>query len=414
MVSISRYPHPWPMYFISSLSPYELEDAYNDILDTLDCIDLGFYEDLHLLETAVRIYQYSLSHGSIFRVHHTMTTLIERPSTPINIVKQAPAAPNVIVQQQQPQQIVIQQAAAPMPQVVYVQAPEQQAAAQSGVPMITSSATQVARKGEIESLKREKEKMEQEAEIRKQRREVEELRERIARDEAMEREEREQELQRQRETRRERRDERQNTRREERQETRRDDRRDERQETRRSEQQDTRRDDLKFPQRSNPQPTRRADPNAQTTPASTRPTPTARDENRENRPKVNLYWSLGLDERTHPSSTQIREAYKALSLAHHPDRSSHKTEAQREHSAQRMREINQAKAILIDDLERKQAYDEDGIIKEHHFLEWKKRREGVVRYEAGASAKGNGKENEDDGKGGSGSYAGKCKGKYYG
>jgi hypothetical protein len=79
-----------------------------------------------------------------------------------------------------------------------------------------------------------------------------------------------------------------------------------------------------------------------------------------------------------------------------------------------MREINQAKAILIDDLERKQAYDEDGIIKEHHFLDWKKRREGVVRYEAGGSAKGKGKEREDDGKGGSGSYAGKGKGKYYG
>jgi hypothetical protein len=370
MGSISRYPHPWPMYFISSLSPYELEDAYNDILDTLDCIDLGFYGFSRMLETAVRIYQYSLSHGSIFRVHHTMTTLIERPSTPINIVKQAPAAPNVIVQQQQPQQIVIQQAAAPMPQVVYVQAPGQQAAAQPGAPMITPSATQVARKGEIESLKREKEKMEQEAEIRKQRREVEELRERIARDEAREREEREQELQRQRETRRERRDERQNTRREERQETRRDDRRDERQETRRSEQQDTRRDDLKFPQRSDPQPTRRADPNAQTTPASSRPTPTARDETRENRPKVNLYWSLGLDENTHPSSTEIKEAYKALSLKHHPDRNPS------EHSAQRMREINQAKAILIDDEERKRAYDEEGIIKEHHFLEWKKRRGG--------------------------------------
>jgi hypothetical protein len=231
MVSISRYPHPWPMYFISSLSPYELEDAYNDILDTLDCIDLGFYGATRMLETAVRIYQYNLSHGSVFRVHHTMTTLIERPSTPTNIVQQAPAAPNVIVQQQQPQQIVIQQAAAPMPQVVYVQAPGQQAAAQPGAPMITPSATQVARKGEIESLKREKEKMEQEAEIRKQRREVEELRERIARDEARdearERVEREQELQKQRETRRERqdtrRDERQDTRREERQETRRDD-----------------------------------------------------------------------------------------------------------------------------------------------------------------------------------------------
>jgi hypothetical protein len=81
-----------------------------------------------------------------------------------------------------------------------------------------------------------------------------------------------------------------------------------------------------------------------------------------------------------------------------------------------MREINQAKAILIDDLERKQAYDEDGIIKEHHFLDWKKRREGVVRYEAGGSSKGKGKEKErdDDGKGRSGSYAGKGKGKYYG
>jgi hypothetical protein len=304
MVSISRYPHPWPMCFVSSLSPYELEDAYNDILDTLDCIDLGFCGASRMLETAVRIYQYSLSHGSVFRVHHTMTALIERPSTPINIVQQAPAAPNVIVQQpQQPQQIVIQQAA---------------------TPMITSSATQVARKEEIESLKREKEKMEQEAEIRKQRREVEELRERIARDEARERVEREQELQKQRETRRERQDtrrnERQDTRREERQETRRDDQRDERQEPRRSEQQDTRRDDLKFPQRSNSQPTRRAVPNTQTTPPSSRPTDTARDETRENRPKVNLYWSLGLDERTHPSSTQIKEAYKALSLRHHPDR----------------------------------------------------------------------------------------------
>jgi hypothetical protein len=390
------------MCFVSSLSPYELENAYNDILDTLDCIDLGFYGASRMLETAVRIYQYSLSHGSVFRVHHTMTTLIERPSTPINIVQQAPAAPNVIVQQQQPQQIVIQQAAAPTPQVVYVQAPGQQAAAQSGAPMITSSATQVARKGEIESLKREKEKMEQEAEIRKQRREVEGLRERIARDEAREKAEKEQELQRQRETRRERRDERQDTRREERQETRRDDRRDERQETRRSEQQDTRRDDLKFPQRSDPQPTRRADPKAQTDPRQTSTTQTSSST------KPNLYWSLGLDERTHPSSTQIKEAYKSLSLKHHPDRNPS------EHSAQRMREINQAKAILIDDLERKQAYDEDGIIKEHHFLDWKKRREGVVRYEAGGSAKGKGKERDDDGKGGSGSYAGKGKGKYYG
>jgi hypothetical protein len=385
MVSISRYPHPWPMYFISSLSPYELEDAYNDILDTLDSIDLGFYGDLHLLETAVRIYQYSLSHGSVFRVHPTMTTLIERPSTPINIVQQAPAAPNVIVQQQQPQQIVIQQAAVPTPQVVYVQPPGQQAAAQPGAPMITSSATQVARKGEIESLKREKEKIEQEAEIRKQRREVKELRERIARDEARERAEREQELRRQTETRRE------------------------RQDTRREERQDTRRDDLSSTQRSNPQPTRRATPNTQTNPPSTHhPPPSQTQAPSSTSTKLNLYWSLGLDERTHPSSTEIKEAYKALSLRHHPDRNPS------EHSAQRMREINQAKAILIDDLERKQAYDEDGIIKEHHFLEWKKRREGVVRYEAGASAKGNGKENEDDGKGGSGSYAGKGKGKYYG
>jgi hypothetical protein len=397
------------MYFISSLSPYELEDAYNDILDTLDYIDLGFYGASRMLETAVRIYQYSLLHGSVFRVHHTMTTLIERSSTPINIVQQAPAAPNVIVQQQQPQQNVIQQAAAPTPQVVYVQAPGQQAAAQPGVPMNTSSVTQVARKGEIESLKREKEKMEQEAEIRKQRREVEELRERIARDEARERVEREQELQKQRETRRERRDERQDTRREERQETRRDDRRDERQETRREERQTERRDDHKSTQRSNPQPTRRAASNTQTNPPSTHHPPPSQTQNPSTTfTKLNLYWSLGLDENTHPSSTQIKEAYKSLSLRHHPDRNPS------EHSAQRMCEINQAKAILIDDEERKRAYDEEGIIKEHHFLDWKKRREGVVRYEAGGSAKGKGKEREDDGKGGNGSYAGKGKGKYYG
>jgi hypothetical protein len=54
---------------------------------------------------------------------------------------------------------VIQQAANPTPRVIYVQAPGQQAAAEPVVPMITGSATQVTRKGEIDSLKREKERI---------------------------------------------------------------------------------------------------------------------------------------------------------------------------------------------------------------------------------------------------------------
>jgi hypothetical protein len=66
-----------------------------------------------MIETMLRIYQYGMLHGSVFvRVHSNMMTMMERPSTPVQIIQQAPAAPNITMQQpQQPQQIVIQQAA---------------------------------------------------------------------------------------------------------------------------------------------------------------------------------------------------------------------------------------------------------------------------------------------------------------
>lgn len=95
--------------------------------------------------------------------------------------------------------------------------------------------------------------------------------------------------------------------------------------------------------------------------------------------KVDVYWNLGLMQTQKPSDAQIREAYMRCTMQHHPDRVSHKTAKERDHSANRMREIGQAKAILIDDPGRKRAYDDETVIHEHEFVAWKQRRDRASR-----------------------------------
>ncbi|KAF1918667.1 hypothetical protein BDU57DRAFT_535741 [Ampelomyces quisqualis] len=132
-------------------------------------------------------------------------------------------------------------------------------------------------------------------------------------------------------------------------------------------------------------PERRASPSHHQSPST--PQPEYLKTN-PNSPIDCLYWYLGLLEHDHPSLADLKEAYKALSLTHHPDKVLQKSAEEREHSATRIRQMNQAKAILIDDSERKLAYDEEMIVKEHHFLAWKERKKGVAVYVSGAGGRG--------------------------
>lgn len=127
--------------------------------------------------------------------------------------------------------------------------------------------------------------------------------------------------------------------------------------------------------------TRYAPPTQPTTTAQATVAPT-RIDRRE--PRVDIYWNLGLMQREKPSDAQIREAYRRCTMQHDPDRVSHKTAKERDHSANRMREISQAKAILMDDPERKRAYDDEGVIQEHEFVAWKQRRDRASGVKGGA------------------------------
>jgi hypothetical protein len=113
MVSMYSYRHPWPMSLIPDLTRYEREPLYDEIYDYLGTSFCTPREELRMIETMLRIYQYDMLHGSVFvRVHSNMMTMMERPSTSVQIIVQTPAAPDITMQQpQQPQQIVIQQAA---------------------------------------------------------------------------------------------------------------------------------------------------------------------------------------------------------------------------------------------------------------------------------------------------------------
>jgi hypothetical protein len=433
MVSVFSHHHPWSYFVISKYSPYELEDVLDDIYDLIEFSYFTSYNDMRMLETAQRIYAYGCGHGSVFRrILPGMMIVDMMPPMHIvqeRIIQTTTAPPPVIVQQPAPQapQIVIQQTPTPAPQIVYLSAVGQAAVHQIVAPpavqmIMSSSTTQIKRSGEIERVKKVKVKIKHEYEMKKQRREVEELRQRLDREEE-EREKmaRERELKRQNETRIERKDERRDERRIERrddgrgehrddhQDNRRDDRRDKRRDERRNDYRDDRRDDGKGERRIDYRDDRRDNHRddhrdnrkddrgneRRDEPRDWQPTRINNDrrddrqatrlDSRPKSPPIDLYWNLGLSESHKPSDAAIKDAYKSCSLQHHPDRVLHKTDQQREHSAQRMREINQAKAILIDDPERKQAYDEDHVVKEHHFIEWRKRRGAVEMYRAGGS-----------------------------
>jgi hypothetical protein len=63
-------------------------------------------------------------------------------------------------------------------------------------------------------------------------------------------------------------------------------------------------------------------------------------------------------------------------LAHHPDKAKEKDDYQRKRSELRFLIVNQDKEILMDDLDRKLAYDEEGIVLDHEFDAWKGKRRG--------------------------------------
>lgn len=96
-----------------------------------------------------------------------------------------------------------------------------------------------------------------------------------------------------------------------------------------------------------------------------------------------LYFYLGLYEDTNPSLAQFKEAYNDACLRHHPDRALHLDEEERKHSAKRMKEITLAKRILIEDEERKQAYDRERIVYDYDFQKWKERKSAAVSYVSG-------------------------------
>jgi hypothetical protein len=104
------------MSLIPDLTRYEREPLYDEIYEYLGTSFCTPREELRMIETMLRIYQYDMLHGSVFViVHSNMMTMMERPSTSVQIIVQTPAAPDITMQQpqqpQQPQQIVIQQAA---------------------------------------------------------------------------------------------------------------------------------------------------------------------------------------------------------------------------------------------------------------------------------------------------------------
>jgi hypothetical protein len=102
MLSIHSFRHPWSIGIISQLSSYECDFIYDEIYDYLEFGYTSIGEEMRMLETMLRLYIYGMSHGSVFvRVHSRMTTMIERPSTLLQIIHQAPAAPNIIMQQPQ-------------------------------------------------------------------------------------------------------------------------------------------------------------------------------------------------------------------------------------------------------------------------------------------------------------------------
>ncbi|KAH7079422.1 hypothetical protein FB567DRAFT_532546, partial [Paraphoma chrysanthemicola] len=63
-------------------------------------------------------------------------------------------------------------------------------------------------------------------------------------------------------------------------------------------------------------------------------------------------------------------------LRHHPDKDAGKTREDVERSRDRMREVNLAKDVLLDE-KRRQAYDERGITTLEGFREWQFKRQYV-------------------------------------
>lgn len=128
-------------------------------------------------------------------------------------------------------------------------------------------------------------------------------------------------------------------------------------------------------------------------------------KNGENK-NVDLYWYLGLYYYNKPSIDQIKAAHKTCVSQHHPDKTVNKSKEDQEHSASRMREINQAKDILLDP-ERKQAYDENHIISDLAFEAWKRNRQALTpfrpRSQSGDRDSGSSRRRSQDRRNGGGS-----------
>ncbi|CAO2647135.1 Nn.00g080570.m01.CDS01 [Neocucurbitaria sp. VM-36] len=86
--------------------------------------------------------------------------------------------------------------------------------------------------------------------------------------------------------------------------------------------------------------------------------------------KIDPYEAMGLRDRYQTSMDVTRSTYNTLALIFHSDKRMNKTEQQIKHAAKRMYEINKAKDILLD-VERRQAFDEEGAVYEYEFEEWK-------------------------------------------
>ncbi|KAF2826722.1 hypothetical protein CC86DRAFT_405979 [Ophiobolus disseminans] len=82
---------------------------------------------------------------------------------------------------------------------------------------------------------------------------------------------------------------------------------------------------------------------------------------------IDLYFYLGLDCTVTHTHEKLLEMYRAKIMQHHPDKQAHMSPDQRKHSDVRARQINLVRSVLIDDPERRTAYDDKHVISEMAF-----------------------------------------------
>lgn len=89
--------------------------------------------------------------------------------------------------------------------------------------------------------------------------------------------------------------------------------------------------------------------------------------------KIDLYWDIGIDrhQKPNPTTEEIYASWKKYAAKYHFDRFISRPASEQQNAKKRCDRISLAKSVLLDDPERRQAYDKKHIISEAAFQNWK-------------------------------------------